>query len=201
MINFIKGILVQKSPVKVVIETAMGMAFELLIPISTFEVLPDAGKDCKLFTHLHIAQDDVRIFGFSTVAECELFLQLTRISGVGPKSALSIISTLPIPTFVKAVERDETALLTKVPGIGLKSAQRLIIELKGKLIHLAEYFTPGDQIVGESTIAEVENALNSLGFNAKDVRRELSLMPNEAAAMNSEQLIKEIIRRLYQRSK
>ncbi len=201
MINYIFGRLIQKSPVRVVIETALGLAFELHIPISTFEVLPETGKDCKLFTHLHLAQDDVRLFGFATAAECELYQQLNKISGVGPKSALSIISTLPIPNFVKAVEREETALLTKVPGIGLKSAQRLIIELKGKLRHLLDYFEPGFQPVEESTLSEVENALQALGFNAKDVRRELSLMPEEATKMNSEQLLKEIIRRLYQRSK
>jgi len=166
MINYIFGRLIQKSPVRVVIETALGLAFELHIPISTFEVLPETGKDCKLFTHLHLAQDDVRLFGFATAAECELYQQLNKISGVGPKSA-----------------------------------QRLIIELKGKLRHLLDYFEPGFQPVEESTLSEVENALQALGFNAKDVRRELSLMPEEATKMNSEQLLKEIIRRLYQRSK
>ncbi|MBP7206049.1 MAG: Holliday junction branch migration protein RuvA [Candidatus Cloacimonetes bacterium] len=201
MINYIKGTLVHKSPVKAVVETAMGLAFELLIPISTFEVLPAEGQPCQLFTHLHIAQDDVRLFGFATPAECELYQQLNRISGVGPKSALSIISTLPIPTFVKAIEREESALLTKVPGIGLKSAQRLVIELKGKLRHLMDYAEPGDMEVGESTASEVENALETLGFNARDVRRELALMGEEAARLNSEQLIREVIRRLYQRSR
>lgn len=201
MINYISGKLIHKSPVKVVLETAMGLAFELHIPISTYETLPETGAACKLFTHLHLAQDDVRLFGFATPAECELYQQLNRISGVGPKSALSIISTLSIPSLVKAVEREESALLTKVPGIGLKSAQRLIIELKGKLRHLLDYYEPDYQAVGESTITEVENALQSLGFNARDVRRELSLLNEETAKLNSEQLIKEIIRRLYQRSK
>lgn len=201
MINYIKGNLIHKTPVNVVIETASGLAFELHIPISTFEALPALGENCKLFTHLHIGQDDLRLFGFATIAECEMYRQLNRISGVGPKSALSIISTLPIQTIVKAVEREETVLLTKVPGIGLKSAQRLIIELKGKLIHLIDYLEPHTQQVGESVISEVENALQSLGFNARDVHREISLMPDEALKMNSEQLIKEIIRRLYQRSR
>lgn len=201
MIHFIKGTLIHKNPVEVVVETPSGLAFEIKIPISTFETLPETGQTCLLYTHLHISQDDLRLFGFATQAECELYKQLNRISGVGPKIALSILSTLAIPTFVRAVERGEDALLTKVPGIGLKSAQRLIIDLKDRISHLAEYFTPGDQIVGESTISEVENALESLGFNAKDVRRELALIPEEAAKLSSEQLIKEIIKRLYQRNK
>ena len=201
MINYIKGVLAHKTPVNVVLETASGLAFELHIPISTYEVLPETGAVCKLFTHLHVGQDDLRLFGFATPAECELYKQLNRISGVGPKSALSIISTLPIATFVKAIERDETALLTKVPGIGLKSAQRLIIELKGKLVHMMDSVGPGLQVVEENVVLEVENALQTLGFNARDVRREISLMPDEAAKMNAEQLIKEIIRRLYQRNR
>ncbi|HNT52881.1 MAG TPA: Holliday junction branch migration protein RuvA [Candidatus Syntrophosphaera sp.] len=201
MINYIIGVLVAKSPVSAVIETAQGLAFELPIPISTFETLPALGASCKLFTHLHQAQDDLRLFGFATISECQLFRQLTRISGVGPKSALSIISTLSIPAFVKAVEREESALLTKIPGIGLKSAQRLIIELKGKLRHLLDHFEPEYQAEEESKFTEVENALQSLGFNSKDVRRELSLLPSETLSLASEQLIKEVIRRLYQRSK
>ena len=201
MTQYIKGILAEKSPVRAVIETPMGMAFELHIPISTFEVLPHEGKECMLYTHLHLAQDDVRLFGFATLAERELYQQLNRISGVGPKSALSIISTLPIQTFVRSIEREETALLTKIPGVGLKSAQRLIIELKGKLLHLAEYTPTGDYPLAEKAIIEVENALQSLGFNPKDIRREIGLMPNEASEMDSEHLIKEVIRRLYQRNR
>ncbi|MGC9362020.1 MAG: Holliday junction branch migration protein RuvA [Candidatus Syntrophosphaera sp.] len=193
--------MIDKSPVDAVIETPMGLAFTLHIPISTFEVLPDKGKECKLFTHLHFNQDDLRLFGFATIGECELYKQLNRISGIGPRTALSIISTLPIPSFVKAIETEETALLTKVPGIGLKGAQRLVIELKGKLLHLIDNLEPGMPAVPESVFSEVENALQSLGFQIREIRRELNLMPADAAVMNAEGLIKEIIRRIYQRSK
>jgi Holliday junction DNA helicase RuvA len=102
---------------------------------------------------------------------------------------------------VKAIEREESAPLTKVPGIGLKSAQRLIIELKGKLRHLMDFAEPGQLGVEENKVTEVENALQTLGFSPKDVRRELSLMGEEAQAQPTEQLIKEVIRRLYQRSR
>lgn len=201
MIHYIKGTLIQKTPVSAVVETALGLAFELKIPVSTFEVLPAEGQGCFLYTYLHIGQDDIRLFGFATPGECELYQLLNKISGIGPKIALSILSTLPIPTFVRAVEQNQIALITKVPGIGNKSAQRLLIELKDRVHHLAEHFEPSDQVVGEGTVMEVENALQSLGFNPKDVRRELSLMPSEAAQMSPEQLIKEVIKRLYQRSR
>ncbi|MDP2172511.1 MAG: Holliday junction branch migration protein RuvA [Candidatus Cloacimonadaceae bacterium] len=201
MIYHIKGILHQKSPVKAVIETAMGLAFELKIPISTYEKLPEIGQPCELITHLHIGQDDIRLFGFSTTQECELFLMLTRISGIGPKIALSIISTLAIPTFVRAIERGEEALITKVPGIGKKSAQRLIIELKGSVRHLAERFEHKDRIVEDDKFMEVESALVSLGFNVLDINRELNLLPAEVLQLPPELLLKETIKRLYQRSK
>ena len=201
MINYIIGTLIHKSPVNAVLETAMGLAWELQIPVSTFEVLPAPGASCKLYTHLHLAQDDVRLFGFATPAECSLMKQLIKISGVGPKIALSILSTVSIPSFVKAIEKEETGLLTRVPGIGLKTAQRLIIELKGKLPPLLDYFETQPAAGSDSAILEVEGALLSLGFNIKDVHRELSLMSDEAAALNSEQLVKELIRRLYQRSR
>ncbi len=201
MIHSIKGTLLHKDPVNAVLETASGLSYELLIPISTFEVLPSLGEICQLFTHLHVSQDDVRLFGFASEGERELYRQLNRVSGIGPKTALSIISTLPIATFVKAIEREETAILKKIPGIGMKSAQRLIIELKGKLRHILDIAEPGGPELPSSKADEVESALQTLGFNAREVRQELSLMGEEAQALNAEQLIKEVIRRLYQRSK
>ena len=199
MLNYIRGILIHKNPMKAVVETASGIAFELMIPISTYEVLPEMGKDCMIYTHLQVSQDDIRLYGFATQAECELYQQLNRIAGIGPKIALSIISTLPIPTFVRAIEKGEEALLTKIPGIGSKSAQRLIIELRGKLLHLLEHEVSEGKVLEEDVITEVEIALQALGFNPKEVRKELSLLGDESSQMPTEQLIKEIIKRIYQR--
>ena len=199
MLNYIRGILIHKNPMKAVVETASGIAFELMIPISTYEVLPEMGKDCMIYTHLQVSQDDIRLYGFATQAECELYQQLNRIAGIGPKIALSIISTLPIPTFVRAIEKGEEALLTRIPGIGSKSAQRLIIELRGKLLHLLEHEVSEGKVLEEDVITEVEIALQALGFNPKEVRKELSLLGDESSQMPTEQLIKEIIKRIYQR--
>lgn len=201
MIEYIKGILVHKTPVNVTIETAMGLAFDVKIPVSTFEKLPAAGHECLLLTHLHISQEDIRLFGFIEPGERELFRLLNRIGGIGPKIALSILSSLPVATFVRAIEHGDEAPITKVPGIGKKSAQRLIVELKGNLLHLTEHFGEKDRIVQKDTISEVEEALLSLGFNAKDVARELSLLPPEARDQAPELLIKDTIRRIYQRSR
>jgi Holliday junction DNA helicase RuvA len=201
MIEYIRGKLIHKSPVDVTIETAMGMAFDIRIPISTFEKLPATGNECVLLTHLHIAQDDIRLFGFWEPAERDLFRMLNRIGGIGPKIALSILSTLPVASFVRAIEHGDETLITKVPGIGKKSAQRLIVELKGSLLHLTEHFGEKDRILEQDLMTEVEGALLSLGFNAKEVARELSLLPAETRNQAPELIIKETIRRIYQRSR
>lgn len=199
MIQYIKGILSHKSPVMAIIE-AMGIGWELRIPVSTYEALPEPGKECTLLSYLQISQDDVRLYGFATAAERELFVHLTRISGIGPKIALSVLSTLSIPAFVRAINSGEEALLTRVPGIGKKSAQRMLVELKDKVPQLMEHVGHDLSEIGDS-INEVESALISLGFNVQQIRRELSLMGAAAKAFSTEELIKETIKRLYQRSK
>lgn len=199
MIQYVKGTLSYKSPVMAIIET-MGIGWELKIPVSTFEALPEVGQECTLLGYLHISQDDVRIYGFATTAERELFLHLTRISGIGPKIALSVLSTLSIPAFVRAVNSGEEGLLTRVPGIGKKSAQRLIMELKDKVPQLMEHIGHDLSEIGDS-VNEVESALVSLGFNLQQIHRELSLMGAQAKEFSTEELIKETIKRLYQRSK
>lgn len=199
MIQYIKGTLSCKSPVMAIIE-AMGIGWELKIPVSTYETLPEPGKECTLLSYMHISQDDVRLYGFATAAERELFLHLTKISGIGPKIALSVLSTLTITAFVRAINSGEEALLTRVPGIGKKSAQRMLVELKDKVPQLMEHVGHDLTDFGDS-VNEVESALVSLGFNLQQIRRELSLMGSQTKEFSTEELIKETIKRLYQRSK
>ncbi len=199
MIQYISGTLTFKNPVMAIIET-MGIGWEIKIPISTYEVLPSIGKNCKLLTFLHISQDDMRIFGFSTEAERELFMMLNKVSGIGPKIALSILSTLSIPTFIKAINSSEEGLLTRVPGIGKKSAQRLIVELKDDVHTLMSHIDQKDLQIGD-TNSEVESALLSLGFNLQQIRKELALLDESMRQLTTEALIKEIIKRIYQRNK
>jgi Holliday junction DNA helicase RuvA len=182
-----------------IIET-IGIGWELKIPISTYEQLPTIGKPCKLLTYLHISNEDVRIFGFATEAERELFVMLNRVSGIGPKIAISILSTLSIPTFIKAVNSGEEVLLTRVPGIGKKSAQRLIVELKDDVHKLLSHIDQKELHIGDIG-SEIESALLSLGFNLHQIRKELALMDDSMRKLNTEELIKEIIKRIYQRNK
>ncbi|MDD3563398.1 MAG: Holliday junction branch migration protein RuvA [Candidatus Cloacimonetes bacterium] len=200
MIEYIKGKLTQKSPVIAVIET-MGIGWELKIPVSTYESLPPVGSECSLFCFLSFSQDDVRIYGFATLAERELFTQLTKVSGIGPKTAISILSTLSIPAFVRSIQSGEEGLLTKVPGIGKKSAQRLIVELGDKVHKLMDYVDASQFAAVHAPLQEVESALMALGFNAALIQRELKLLGPEEREFPEEKLIKEVIKRLYQRAK
>lgn len=199
MIDYIKGLLTHKSPVVATLET-MGLGWELRIPISTFENLPKPGTECMLFTTLHISQDDIRIYGFATQAERELFNTLTKISGIGPKIAISILSTLSISAFVKSIRSGEEGLLTRVPGIGKKSAQRLIVELRDSIHKLMDYMDIAVDST-EGVTSEVENALIALGFNNAMIQKELKLLTDDELTLPAEQLIKETIKRLYQRNK
>ncbi len=198
MIHYLKGQLKYKSPMLAVIETA-GIGWELKIPVSTFEVLPEVNSEYCLYAYLAISQDDVRIYGFASMAERELFQILTRVSGIGPKIAISVLSTLSVSAFVKSVRSGEEGLLTRVPGIGKKSAQRLIMELKDRVHVLMDYVD--DSAHCDNASLEVENALMALGFNVALIQRELKMLSDEDQKMPTEQLIKEVIKRLYQRAK
>lgn len=200
MINYIKGVLTAKSPVLAVVEAA-GIGWELKIPVSTYEKLPRLGENCQLNTFLHFTQDGPRLYGFASVAENELFQLLISVSGVGPRTAISIISTLSISTFIRAIQLGEEVILIKVPGLGKKSVQRLIVELKDSIHRIGEYLEPGEMIQMDKNALEVESALLSLGFNAKDIQRVVSMITAEDKKLTIEELIKETIKRLYQRSK
>ncbi len=200
MIYYLKGILAHKSPIVTVIDTG-GVGWEILIPVSTFEVLPNVGSECSLYTHLNITQDDMRVFGFASYAEKELFVLLNKVSGIGPKIAISVLSTLSVSAFIRSVRSAEEALLTRVPGIGKKTAQRIIIELKDKVHHLMEHLDASDLPMTDGAMQETEDALLALGFNLQAIQKELKLLKEEELAMPAEQLIKELIKRLYQRAK
>lgn len=198
MIQYLQGKLTHKTPMLAVIETG-GIGWEIRIPVSTYEVLPELNSMYSLYTHLSISQDDMRIFGFATEAERELFQLLTKVSGIGPRIAISVLSTLTVSAFIKSINGGEEAMLTRIPGIGKKSAQRLIVELYDRIHTLMDYVE--DSGHGDNKLLEVENALLALGFNATLIQRELKLLSEADKALPTEQLIKEAIKHLYQRAK
>jgi Holliday junction DNA helicase RuvA len=137
-----------------------GVAYELDVPMSTFYSLPATGSEVALFTHLSIKEDSHTLYGFATQEERSTFRQLIKISGVGPRTALSVLSGLSVGELAEAVTMQDAVRLTKVPGIGKKTAERLLLELKGKVSEAIRTQSHGT--------SDVVNALVGLGYSEKE---------------------------------
>ena len=165
MIGRLSGLLVAKNPPQVMVD-AGGVGYELDVPMSTFYNLPATGEKVVLLTHLVVREDAHILFGFATEEERSAFRKLIRISGVGARTALSVLSGLSVGDLAQAVATQDPARLTKVPGIGKKTAERLLLELKGKLADaLPGAGAPG---VRASSTSDVLNALLALGYSEKE---------------------------------
>jgi Holliday junction DNA helicase RuvA len=137
-----------------------GIAYDVDVPMSTFYALPATGEAVTLFTHLSIKEDSHALYGFATLEERAAFRQLIKISGVGPRTALSVLSGLSVADLAEAVTLQDAAKLTTVPGIGKKTAERLLLELKGKIAAAGKAQPSG--------ASDVVNALMGLGYNEKE---------------------------------
>jgi holliday junction DNA helicase RuvA len=164
MIGQISGILRIKNPPSVIVD-ANGVGYEIDVPMSTFYDLPAVGAQVTLLTHFVVREDAQLLYGFLRSDEREAFRQLIKISGVGPRTALSLLSGLSITDLANAVSLQESARLTKVPGIGKKTAERLLLELKGKF---APLLTEASAIPLQDDAADVLRALISLGYSEKE---------------------------------
>ena len=132
MIGFLQGVILRKQPPHLLIEVH-GVGYEVEAPMSTFYDLPDAGAEVTLFTHLVVREDAQVLFGFGTEAERRFFRSLIRVNGVGPKLALTILSGISVDGFARCVRENDTAALTRLPGIGKKTAERLVVEMRDRL--------------------------------------------------------------------
>jgi len=175
MITSISGILVSASPLSAVIETG-GLGYEVHIPVTTAERLPHPGQSAKLHTLAVYREDSATLYGFATVEERDFFrLLVEKVTGVGPKMALSVMSKLSLPTLKSAIATGDVGLLAKCPGIGKKTAERLVIELRDKLnpadlAQVAGRTGPGESPApaGDSRVNDAVLALTALGYKAAD---------------------------------
>ncbi|TYF42901.1 Holliday junction branch migration protein RuvA, partial [Enterobacter hormaechei] len=142
MIGRLRGIILEKQPPLVLLETA-GVGYEVHMPMTCFYELPEAGQEAIVFTHFVVREDAQLLYGFNNKQERTLFKELIKTNGVGPKLALAILSGMSAQQFVNAVEREEVGALVKLPGIGKKTAERLIVEMKDRFKGLhGDLFTP-----------------------------------------------------------
>lgn len=176
MIGRLTGILLEKNPPQITLDVH-GVGYELEVPMSTFYNLPDLGGKLSLVTHMVVREDGHFLFGFGTDAERAAFRQLIKISGVGPRIALAVLSGLSVGDLAQAVAMQEAGRLTKIPGIGKKTAERLLLELRDKLpksgVIASAAATPNDG-------ADVLNALLALGYSEKEALAAIKQLPPDA---------------------
>jgi holliday junction DNA helicase RuvA len=165
MIGRLRGILLEKNPPQIVVDV-QGVGYELDVPMSTFYNLPGNGEQVSLLTHFAVREDGHFLYGFLSEAERFAFRQLLKISGIGARTALSVLSGMSVGDLAAAVARQEVGLLTRIPGIGKKTAERLLLELKGKLAQ-ADGVAPLPGGVVDNR-PDVVNALLALGYNEKE---------------------------------
>ena len=173
MIGRLSGRLIAKNPPQLLLEVA-GVGYEIDVPMSTFYNLPATGEALALHTHLVVREDAHVLYGFATLEERAAFRKLIRISGVGARTALSVLSGLSVADLAQAVTLQDTARLTKVPGIGKKTAERLLLELKGKISDMETKSVPG-------TANDVVNALVGLGYSEKEALAAVKNLPSGLA--------------------
>jgi Holliday junction DNA helicase RuvA len=178
MIGRLTGILVEKNPPQILLDV-QGVAYEVDVPMSTFYNLPGTGERVALFTHLVVREDAHLLFGFASDSERRAFRQLLKISGVGARIALSVLSGLSVAELAQAVTRQDTGRLTKIPGIGKKTAERLLLELKDKLG--ADLSTAVGVNRAPPATSDVLNALLALGYSDKEAVAAVRQLPEGIA--------------------
>ena len=174
MIGRLAGPWLQKNPPQVLVDVH-GLGYEVDVPMSTFYNLPGLGEPVVLLTHLAVREDGHFLYGFGTEEERFAFRQLIKISGIGARTALAVLSGLSVGDLAQAVARQEGGRLVKVPGIGKKTAERLLLELKGKL---AEALPTATRIV-EDSHSDILNALLALGYNEREASAAMKQLPAE----------------------
>lgn len=178
MIGRIQGILLQKNPPQLLVD-CQGVGYEIDVPMSTFYNLPPVGEKVTLFTHLAIREDAHVLYGFGSLDERALFRQLIRISGVGARTALALLSGLSVKDMSQAVALQDASRLTSIPGIGKKTAERLLLELKGKLETGSLSAVSG--VVQNDAMTDIQNALLALGYSEKETLLAIKQVPADCS--------------------
>jgi len=165
MIGRLRGVLLEKQPPEVLIEVS-GVAYEVQLPMSSFYSLPDAGQEAIIYTHFVVREDAQLLYGFADKHERAMFRELIKVNGVGPKLALAILSGMSANQFVQCINNDAVSTLVKLPGVGKKTAERLVVEMKDRL----KNWTGADLLTPESDKMAFENEFKNVSVdgNAKD---------------------------------
>ncbi|MBM4218517.1 MAG: Holliday junction branch migration protein RuvA [Gammaproteobacteria bacterium] len=192
MIGHLRGRLVRKAPPALILDVN-GVGYELEAPMSTFYRLPELGSEVELHTHLVVREDAQLLYGFATEDERRLFRDLLRVTGIGPKIGLALLSGIDVETFMRCVEAEDAQALTRIPGIGRKTAERLLVEMRDRIRALGQLPpAAAKSATGAGARAEAFSALVALGYRPVEVNRLLQGVEQEGAGTE------ELIRRALQ---
>ncbi len=175
MIGRLQGTLAEKNPPQVLVD-CNGVGYEVDVPMSTFYNLPGLGEKVSLLTHFVVREDAQILYGFASAPEREAFRQLIKISGVGPRTALSVLSGMSVADIAQAVTAQDAGRLVKVPGIGKKTAERLLLELKGKI---GADIGAGAASIASDAQADILQALVALGYSDREAAASLKALPKD----------------------
>ena len=198
MIGQIKGIIIAKQAPDLLVDV-QGIGYEVLVSLGTFFEIPEIGSAVTLHTHFVVREDAQLLFGFATLEERALFRQLIKVNGVGPKMALAILSGMSAGEFALAVHNNDIATLVKLPGVGKKTAERLVIEMRDK-VDVAQVDDFGSATAGKhpDIKQEAESALTALGYKPQDAAKMISRVSDEEIT-STEQLIRRALKNMVSR--
>jgi Holliday junction DNA helicase RuvA len=197
LIAFLRGRVIEKHPHRVVVDVG-GIGYDVAVPLSTFYVAGDAGAEITLHVHTHVREDQLALFGFATPLELTVFQRLISINGIGPKLALAVLSGIEPHELITAVQRSDVGRLTGIPGVGKKTAERVVLELKDRLPKVVEgagvaavTASPADQVRDD-----LISALTNLGYHRQAVEKVLDKLGGATATGKFEELLRAALRDL-----
>jgi len=197
VISFLNGVIAAKNESGVIIDVG-GVGYNVSMPVSDIAKMGGIGDNVKVFTHFHISENAVGLFGFLTNEQIEYFNKLIAISGIGPKAAVAVLGTLSVQDLAYAIIAEDVKSITRAPGVGPKAAQRIILELKGKIDTQDAVSTPSSENIAPATSVRADtgavNALIALGASPSEAQK--TVMQISGDGMSTEDIIKEALRRM-----
>jgi Holliday junction DNA helicase RuvA len=194
VIAFLRGRLFDKQPNRIIVEVS-GVGYDVAVPLSTFYGLGEVGSDVALRIHTHVREEALALFGFATPLEQDLFERLIAVSGIGPKVGLSVLSGIEPPDLMRAIQTGDLGRLTAIPGVGKKTAERIVLELKDRLPRAAATAAADD--VAPSTLRDdLLSALINLGYHRPLAERAVDASMKRAAGSDFQQLLRQALREL-----
>ena len=194
MIGFLRGIIIKKQPPQLLLDV-QGVGYEIEAPMTTFYALPDVNNEIEIFTHLVVRDDAHLLFGFATENERHMFRTLIKVNGVGAKMALTILSGMEADEFAQCIRNSDAARLVKLPGVGKKTAERLIIEMRDRLDNLpavSKAHSGNTTNINTNPVNEAVSALIALGYKPPEASRYVHAVANDD--LSSEELIREALK-------